>query len=82
MKGGSNPHLVLIMKKINEKKEKNWLIKSIDSPEYDAAISEIALALGINPIVAKLLYNRGYTTVELQRLSCIWKAKCSSIPSL
>ena len=64
MKGGSNPHLVLIMKKINEKKEKNWLIKSTDSPEYDAAISEIALALGINPIVAKLLYNRGYTTVE------------------
>ena len=56
--------MVLIMKKINEKKEKNWLIKSIDSPEYDAAISEIALALGINPIVAKLLYNRGYTTVE------------------
>ena len=56
--------MVLIMKKTNEKKEKNWLIKSIDSPEYDAAISEIALALGINPIVAKLLYNRGYTTVE------------------
>ena len=56
--------MVLIMKKINEKKEKKWLIKSIDSREYDAAITEIALALGINPIVAKLLYNRGYTTVE------------------
>ena len=56
--------MVLIMKKQNEKKEKKWLIKAIDSPEYDAAITEIALALGINPIVAKLLYNRGYTTVE------------------
>ena len=56
--------MVLIMKKINEKKEKKWLIKSNDSPEYDTAITEIALALGINPIVAKLLYNRGYTSVE------------------
>ena len=56
--------MVLIMKKNNEKKEKNWLIKSNDSPEYDQFISEIALALGINPIVAKLLYNRGYQTVE------------------
>lgn len=56
--------MVLIMKKQNEKKEKKWLIKAIDSPEYDAAITEIALALCINPIVAKLLYNRGYTTVE------------------
>ena len=56
--------MVLIMKKNHEKKEKNWLIKSTDSPEYDTAITEIALALGVNPIVAKLLYNRGYTTVE------------------
>ena len=56
--------MVLIMKKINEKKEKKWLIKSNDNLQSDASISEIALALGINPIVAKLLYNRGYTTVE------------------
>ncbi len=48
------------MHKTHEKKEKNWILKSIDSPEYDARVSEIALALGINPIVAKLLYNRGY----------------------
>lgn len=48
------------MQKTHEKKEKNWILKSIDSPEYDAKVSEIALALGINPIVAKLLYNRGY----------------------
>lgn len=49
------------MLKIKEKKEKNWLIKSIDSPEYNSATSRIASELGINPTVAKLLYNRGYT---------------------
>ena len=50
------------MLKIKEKKEKNWLIKSTDSAEYRSAISEITSELGINPVVAKLLYNRGYTT--------------------
>ena len=49
------------MLKIKEKKEKNWLIKSIDSAEYNSATEEIASGLGINPVVAKLLYNRGYT---------------------
>ena len=52
------------MLKIKEKKEKNWLIKSIDSSEYRVGVSEIAAALGINPVIAKLLYNRGYTSVE------------------
>ena len=52
------------MLKIKEKKEKNWLIKSIDNSEYRVGVSEIAAALGINPVVAKLLYNRGYTSVE------------------
>ena len=52
------------MQKIIEKKEKNWLIKSIDSREYKDAVSSIASSLGINPIVAKLLYNRGYTNAE------------------
>ena len=56
--------MVYIMHKINEKKEKNWLIKSIDTPEYQAKVTEISNALGISPIVAKLLYNRGYTNVE------------------
>ena len=50
------------MLKIKEKKEKNWLLKSSDSPEYNSAAAEIATELGINPVVAKLLYNRGYTT--------------------
>ncbi len=52
------------MLKFKEKKEKNWLIKSNDGPEYSAKVAEIASALGINQIVAKLLYNRGYTEVS------------------
>ncbi len=60
MEGGRNPTNVKIMQKLNEKKEKNWIIKSTDTPEFCSKISKIALALGINPVVAKLLYNRGY----------------------
>ena len=52
------------MLKIKEKKEKNWLIKSIDSQEYAIKTTEIADELGIHPVVAKLLYNRGYTDVS------------------
>lgn len=52
------------MLKIKEKKEKNWLIKSTDSYEFNTAVAEISSGLGINPIVAKLLYNRGYTDVS------------------
>ena len=51
------------MLKIKEKKEKKWLLKSIDSPDYTSSIEKIASELGINPVVAKLLYNRGYTDV-------------------
>ena len=49
------------MKNLNETKEKNWILRSIDSPENDVAVHNIAMELGINPIVAKLLFNRGYT---------------------
>ena len=49
------------MKNLNETKEKNWILRSIDSPENDVAVHRIAMELGINPIVAKLLFNRGYT---------------------
>ena len=52
------------MHKFKEKKEKNWLIKSSDSSAYRVGVSDIAASLGINPVVAKLLYNRGYTSVE------------------
>ena len=49
------------MKNQIESKEKNWILKSDDTPEAIAAVQDIAMSLGINPIVAKLLFNRGYT---------------------
>ena len=49
------------MKNQNEKKEKNWIIRSVETTDTAHKISLIASALGINPIVAKLLYTRGYT---------------------
>lgn len=48
------------MQNQNEKKEKNWILKSTDSPELAEKVAKIAAALGINPVVARLLYNRGY----------------------
>ena len=47
-----------------ETKEKRWILRSGDDDTSGSAISEIADGLGINPIVAKLLYNRGYNDVE------------------
>lgn len=41
-------------------KEKKWLVKC-DGSESKAKVREISTALGINRIVATLLYNRGYT---------------------
>lgn len=46
--------------KLNESKEKNWIIRSGNDPDVDSVVSKIAFELGINPIVARLLYNRGY----------------------
>jgi len=48
------------MKNINENKEKNWIIRSDGSKTAEESIANIAFELGINPIVARLLYNRGY----------------------
>jgi len=53
------------MLKNNEKgREKRWLVKSQETPEANAAINHIAQELKTHPIVAKLLYNRGYKTAE------------------
>lgn len=41
-------------------KEKVWITNTPDTKEASDAISEIAKSLGVNPIIAKLLYNRGY----------------------
>lgn len=48
------------MKTNVEKKEKHWIVRSKGEPSLDAAVSKIAFELGIHPIVARLLYNRGY----------------------
>lgn len=42
-------------------KEKKWILKSDESGEAYSQKQLIASELGINPIVAELLYNRGYT---------------------
>ena len=48
-------------------REKLWILKSHTTPENEREIRKIASTLGINPIVAKLLYTRGYTTPEKAR---------------
>ncbi len=50
------------MKNNQKAKEKRWILKSEESSLADAAINDIAHALGLNPILSKLLYNRGYKT--------------------
>ncbi len=55
------------MKNSNETKEKRWLIKSADSEGSKQSCSEISNALGIAPVIAKLLYNRGYKTPLLAK---------------
>ena len=41
-------------------KEKVWITNVPNTEEANSAVVTIANALGINPIIAKLLYNRGY----------------------
>ena len=48
------------MKNLKETKEKRWIIKSDFSEEASAAVAEISRELGIAPVIARLLYNRGY----------------------
>ena len=43
-------------------KEKKWLVSAAPSTETAGKIDLIATELGINPIIASLLYGRGYTT--------------------
>ena len=50
MKGGRNPtNGFNIMKNLNEKKEKSWILKSVDSAEYEDSIQntifEITLSI-------------------------------------
>ena len=45
-------------------KEKKWILKGSTDASSRAEKARIATELGINPIVADLLYTRGYTTPE------------------
>lgn len=45
-------------------REKRWIIKSADAPGLSRGASTIAQALKVHPIVAKLLYTRGYQSPE------------------
>lgn len=48
--------------KIEKKaKEKSWSTRFLGTPEETLVAGEISRALGINLIIAKLLYSRGYT---------------------
>lgn len=53
-----------MLKNKEKTKEKTWVTKADTSPMARAAAGEIARALGVNKIVAELLYNRGYTDPE------------------
>ena len=55
--------MVKIME-IKRAKEKKWILKTCDGPRVQEQITRIAKSLNIHPVVAKLLYNRGYTDVE------------------
>ncbi len=70
------------MKKLKETKEKNWILKSIDTNESLAKIKEISDELGINPIIAKLLYNRGYTDVMSAKSFIYMESEILSSPFL
>ena len=64
------------------KKEKNWILKSTDTNESLIKIKEIADELGINPIIAKLLYNRGYTDVVSAKAFIYMESEMLSNPFL
>ncbi len=50
------------MKKPNEHISKRWILKTEGEDRAESALREIAESLGISPILAKLLYSRGYRT--------------------
>ncbi len=64
MEGGEILRLngIIMQKKEENLKEKKWILKTENSEADDKAVQEIAVVLGINPIIAKLLYSRGYKT--------------------
>ena len=53
---------MLINKEIT--KEKKWILSYDYSPSAENAVAEISRSLKVNSILARLLYNRGYTNVK------------------
>ena len=70
------------MKKFKETKEKNWILKSHDTDESLNKVKEISDELGINPIIAKLLYSRGYTDVASAKSFIYMESEMLSNPFL
>ncbi len=70
------------MYNISEKKEKNWILRSDDNSISTSDVANIAEALGINPIVAKLLYARGYTDVSAAKSFVYMESEMLSDPFL
>ena len=53
-----------MIQKNEEKREKSWITKSLDNPTVQAQISKISAKLNLHPVVASLLYSRGYTDAK------------------
>ena len=53
--------------KIKNTKERKWILKSCDNSVAEEKINFIAKKLNIHPVVANLLYNRGYTDEDSVR---------------
>lgn len=56
-----------MIKKTNQHAAKRWVLKNEQSAEDSVAAGAIADALGVSPLMAKLLYSRGYRTPEAAR---------------
>ncbi len=68
------------MNSLGEVKEKKWILKSSASDGTDTAVAEIASELGITPIIARLLYNRGYTDPRSARSFIYMESEMLSDP--
>ncbi|MBQ4071732.1 MAG: single-stranded-DNA-specific exonuclease RecJ [Clostridia bacterium] len=61
-------------------KEKKWILKSNESPSALSAKERIASTLRINPIIAELLYNRGYTDPKAAKTFLYMESEILSNP--
>ena len=70
------------MNKSIKTKEKKWIVKSDATREELQACESIASALGINPIIARLLYSRGYKNVQSAKSFLYMESEVLSDPYL